>query len=245
MDFRGAHGTEAAGRTSSPHEAAEAVALWLDCERIEDLHEQFAFVDRRKRAMSVVEAGVIARHPELGRIARHSPHQFTLGDHVLMFKTSDRSCRLGFHGREESPDVFFQWDDCVMCRTRIGDVPRVSAMLKRWLRDMAMPSEMAAEFPELEVEPVARYYEQGRPVEGEFLLSWDWIERYYQSSDWPPRHRCEPILALIAEIREAGFDRLLRAGQSLLSLCVSRSRRLASGKISLASPSISTSIVTR
>ena len=112
-----------------------------------------------------------------------------------------------------------------MFRTSADEIPRLLEMLRRWFPDLAMPSQIACEFPELEIDPVASYYEQGRPIEGEFLVSWDQIERYYEPFSDHPAYPRGPILALIAEIREKGFDRSLRAGQSLMMLCLSRSRR--------------------
>jgi hypothetical protein len=85
-----------------------------------------------------------------------------------------------------------------------------------------MPSAMGREFPWLHLSPVATYYEEGRPVEGEFIVSWEEVEQSYAGLDWPPRG---PVLALVAAIRRAGYDRTLRAGRSLWDLVVSRSRR--------------------
>jgi hypothetical protein len=225
IEFRGAFGAEAAGRTRSSREAAESAALWLDCERVEDLREQFVFVDRDKRKLAAIEAEAIARHPELDRSATHCLRQISYDYYDLMFTLRDRSCLISLNGKEEVPNTVFFWDDCGMIQTRTNDVAGLAVLLGRWLCDLAMPSELARESPDLELTPVAGYYEQGRPVEGEFLVSWDQIERYYEGFSRPSFVDCGPILSLVAEIRQAGFDRTLRAGQSLISLCVSRSRR--------------------
>ena len=223
MDFRGFDGTEAAGRTRSWSDGVEAVADWLDGRDIEALHVRFAFVDQRKRALRTIEVEAFARHPGLARLAISHLAGIGSDSYQLIFRASDRSCRIYFYGHAESPEAEFQWDDCAMFRTRADNIGRLSTMLKRWLCDLSKPSEMAGAFPELEIEPVARYYEQGCPIEGEFLVSWDRIETFYE--DPPNRSFGEPALALIAEIRKAGFDRTLRAGQSLWTLIVSRSRR--------------------
>jgi hypothetical protein len=227
IEFQDVFGPEAAGRTRSSREAAESAALWLDCERVEDLREQFAFVDRRKRKLWAIEAAAIARHPELDQVATHSLLHMSYDYYDLTFTLQDRDCWIALNSDEDTPVAVFSWDNCGMIRTRTGDAVRLSSMLGQWLLDSAMPSEMAREFPELEIMPEASHYEQGRPVEGEFLKSWDEIERYYENFalSWHPYYQCGPIVALIAEIRRAGFDRTLRAGQSLLSFCVSRSRR--------------------
>lgn len=61
-------------------------------------------------------------------------------------------------------------------------------------------------------------------VEGEFLCSWDWIQEFYSADlkDWT---FSGAMLRLLTELRLAGYDRRLRAGQSMYTLVLSRSRR--------------------
>jgi hypothetical protein len=78
------------------------------------------------------------------------------------------------------------------------------------------------DFPWLHIGELADYYESGTPVEGEFVQSWDFIEEFYRE-DW-----CNfsiAVLDMIHAMRIAGYDRVLRAGQSMSSLGLSRSRR--------------------
>ena len=92
----------------------------------------------------------------------------------------------------------------------------------RWLCDHAAPSALHREFPWLQLGKVARYYELGRGVEGEFIESWDRIEQFYREREFPP---AAAVRAFVAEMRSRGYDRTLRAGQSLYNLMLSRSRR--------------------
>ena len=213
---------DAIGRTVSRAEAIAAVGDWLDGHGIEDLHKRFAFVDGCKRALTTIEAEAVESRPELGQLASSEIRHIICDLFELWFKSQDRSCRIYYYGRNQFPDAVFHWDECELLRIRTGDTTRLAGMLKRWLCDQAMPSEMAADFPEAEVEPVARYYEEGRPVEGEFITSWDRIEHFYKDARFPCSGQ---VLGLIARIRQAGYDKTLRAGQSLWSLVVSRSRR--------------------
>ena len=71
--------------------------------------------------------------------------------------------------------------------------------------------------------PTSRFYEQGRGIEGEFIGSWCSVERFYQSVQADPF--ALPVLNLISQLRAAGYERTLRAGTSLFSLVLSRSRR--------------------
>jgi hypothetical protein len=60
--------------------------------------------------------------------------------------------------------------------------------------------------------------------EEEFFRSWDGLEKFYTgiiaASGW---EWLRPIFGLIAELRERGYDRQLRAGQSLTNFVLSRS----------------------
>lgn len=212
----------AIGRTVSSIEAVAAVGEWLDGRRVEGLYERFDFVDRRKRSLTAIEAEVVESQPELCQRVSSELQHIGCDLFELWLKTQDRSCRISYYGRNPFPDAVFHWDECELLEIQTGDTVRLARMFKRWLCDHAMPSEMATEFPEAEVKPVARFYEEGRPVEGEFNASWDRIEQFFADEQFPCAGQ---VLGLIARIRQAGYDKKLRAGQSLWSLVVSRSRR--------------------
>jgi hypothetical protein len=97
----------------------------------------------------------------------------------------------------------------------------LATVLVRWLCERVMPSVIATEFPIIEMSDVARYYEEGRPIEGEFISSWKSIDRFYRE-DFP---ELEQVPAFVDQLRAAGFEKSLRAGQSMTTLIVSRSRR--------------------
>mgnify|MGYP003454220544 CR=1 FL=1 len=59
-------------------------------------------------------------------------------------------------------------------------------------------------------------------LEDAFAASWDYLVVFY--TEWGARSRWSgPLLELIDELRDAGYDRTLRAGQSLTTFIVSRS----------------------
>jgi hypothetical protein len=64
-------------------------------------------------------------------------------------------------------------------------------------------------------------------IEEAFSLTWDAIEQYYAFMLNHPRWEhiawMKPLLDLIAELRNRGYDRYLRAGQSVSRLVLSRS----------------------
>jgi hypothetical protein len=85
-----------------------------------------------------------------------------------------------------------------------------------------MPSDMRARFPWLTIGELADYYEAGNPVEGEFIKSWDGMEEFYDDARFP---FADDVKAFLRALRSKGYDKTLRAGQSLWSLILSRSRR--------------------
>src|SRR5689334_10235955 len=69
--------------------------------------------------------------------------------------------------------------------------------------------------------------DDNRPIEEKFLESWDEIEFFYGEffaadnySDW-----LKPIFGLISDLRVRGYDRLLRAGQSMHRFILSRAQK--------------------
>jgi hypothetical protein len=212
----------ATARTPSREDTLAAVERWLQGADVPDLYACFPFVDRVRRALSRIRDDVLAAAPEVGRSARCELRHLGADIHRLRFEAVDRSCELSFYGKDELPNAVFAWDGCELFRFQPDDHARLAALLKRWLCDRAMPSAVRAEFPWVEIGPLADYYEQGNPVEGEFLQSWDRMERFYDEVADSQTHR---IRAFLAEMRKAGYDRTLRAGQSLFTLVLSRSRR--------------------
>ncbi len=87
---------------------------------------------------------------------------------------------------------------------------------------MLNPSEMRSRFPWLMIGDLADYYEAGMPIEGEFIKSWDRMEKFYDDIRCP---FADDIKVLMQAMRSRGYDKTLRAGQSLWSLILSRSRR--------------------
>jgi hypothetical protein len=212
----------ATGRNSSKLDTVDAVDDWLQGQQLARLYDRFRFVDQTKRALTSIREEMVLRVPELAEAAPAELQHDMCDIYYLWFRSIDRSCRLSFYGKNQLPDAAFHWDRYELFQFQAGDRKRLAAVLRRWLCDRAMPSTLRAEFPWIEIGELADYYERGNPIEGEFIKSWDSIDRFYNGMHFPfvPKVR-----ALIARMRERGYDKSLRAGQSLWSLIVSRSRR--------------------
>jgi hypothetical protein len=212
----------ATGRTSSKLDTVNVVADWLQDQPLSRLYDRFRFVDQTKRALTSIRGDMLARVPELAQAVSGELQHVMCDIYCLWFSRVDRSCKISFYGKNEFPDTAFHWDKCELFRFQASDRKRLAAVLKRWLCDRTTPSALRTEFPEIEIGELADYYERGNPIEGEFIKSWESIERFYDEMTFPfvPKVR-----KLIARLREKGYDKSLRAGQSLSSLIVSRSRR--------------------
>lgn len=212
----------ATGRTSSPAETVDAIRYWLEAEPLPALYERFGFVDWEKRKLQSIRECMLRNFRTLGTAASNELTVTGSGVSHLWFRTDTRAAHIHFVSRREWPEAIFYWDECELFRFEATDCTALGAVLSRWLAGNARPSSLRMEFPWLEIGRLADYYEKGRPVEGEFIESWDNVERVYEGSRFPPRTL---VLPFIAELRRAGYDRKLRAGQSLWSMIVSRSRR--------------------
>lgn len=62
-------------------------------------------------------------------------------------------------------------------------------------------------------------------IEAEFLKSWDKIEEFYSDLfSYKGWDYTKPIMPVISQLRSMGYDKTLRAGQSLYTFVLSRSR---------------------
>lgn len=216
--------TCARGRTSSLEQAIAAVSDWLDGISLPEMHAKYAFVDKEKRALTRVLEEVTALEPEFVNSVQAELKVEHEEFYTLWFKTPNRACIVSIGGDSELPNAKCSWDDCELIQFHPQDSSQLANVCKRWLSEQAMPSAMRTEFPGLNIDDLAEYYEKGQPIQGEFLRSWDRIEAHYLDlmTNFPESNA---ILELVHAMRAAGYDRILRAGNSLWSLGLSRSRR--------------------
>ncbi|MDB2686809.1 hypothetical protein N9Y42_06315 [Mariniblastus sp.] len=199
----------------------DAIANWLGGDELSDLYAKYPFVDERKRELMKIHDHVKSLAPELAYFSNF--HQCGGDIYHLIYKNVDRSAKIYFYGKKEHPHAEFSWDRCSLFSCReIADNVLLGNLLKRWVVEQSQPSNIRKEFPTIEIGELADYYERGNPIEGEFLHSWISIEKFYEQSAFS---FSKQILEFIAAMRQHGYDRTIRAGQSLSSLGLSRSRR--------------------
>jgi hypothetical protein len=210
----------ATARTPSPDDTVEAIQHWLNGEALSSLYDCFAFVDQRKRELLSLRESIVKYAADLQNSSELQ--QRGSGICSLWFRSEARSVLIYFYGKNDHPDVICHWDECALFSFRAADWSVLGAVLKRWLCDNAMPSAMRNEFSWLTIGELADYYEKGNPIEGEFIASWDGIEQFYDGGHFPLKSR---VLQFVGQLRSAGYDRKLRAGQSMWTFILSRSRR--------------------
>jgi hypothetical protein len=206
------------GRTLEQAEVIGAVCAWLNRQSAQELYSQFAFVEQHRRELAKIQHEIIKAQPELTTLTTRevvSSDGSECG--ALWFRTADRSCEIGGHAHAK-----FYWDGCLQFSIQSANTISLAALLTHWLCDHAMPSAVQREFPSVALSDVAQYYEQSRGIEGEFIVSWCHVESFYKDVQHPFALR---VLNFISQLRAAGYERTLRAGTSLFSLLVSRSRR--------------------
>lgn len=210
------------GRTFDKHKTMDAIKNWIQNKTLDELYSKFDFIDEKKRQLEKLRAGINTSNAQLLAISQNEVTEESFSTYSLWFKNDNRSCRMYYYGYEPNPRCVFNWDDSVIFETSSSDTKRLGELIKKWVFDKVMPSTLKMEFSEIDFGKLAEYYEKGNGIEGEFILSWDNIENFYSELELDKKPE---ILHLIKQIREKGFERTLRAGQSLYTFILSRSRR--------------------
>ncbi|WP_276483070.1 hypothetical protein [Paraflavitalea pollutisoli] len=212
----------ASGRTFDKRVAIESIKNWIGNETLEELYGKYHFINEEKRRLEKLRSDINASNAELLKISQNEVMGEPHWSYKLWFKHENRSCCVDYYGYDANPRYVFHWHDAIIFKASGSNLERLDSLIKRWVCDKAMPSVLQMEFPTIDFGKLSAYYESGIGVEGEFVLSWDSIEDFYKELQLDNKTE---ILRLIRRMREKGFDRTLRAGQSLYTLVLSRSRR--------------------
>ena len=213
----------AVGRTNSSEATMDAIKDWLANGSVERLYQQFSFVDQNKRALLHIRNIVVEQVPGLAAPDATRLESQVADIYYLWFHQHSRSTKVSFYGKNKHPDAVFCWEMSPLFEFRAKNTSRLASVIRRWVQDAAPPSQMRQEFPWLKIGELADYYEQGQPLLGEFLNSWDSIEKFYNYSG--PHAFLPAARHVVAQMRAKGYDRTLRAGQSMWTLILSRSHR--------------------
>jgi len=224
VSFKGHGIEEATGRTKSEDPVISAAIHWLQGSNLNEMYKLFEFIDYSKRFLSKIMDSFANQYPDCVQKIDIKLNQNFAGNFHLELETKDRFCKVYLWGEDKTPTYDFYWHDCLLFSCSEKDTASLLLMMKLWLYDYYMPSQLEKDFPWLDTGKLAKYYEEGRGIEGEFILSWDHIEEFYGRQNSFILNPDE-ILKFIAQLRERGYDKTLRAGQSMPTFIVSRARR--------------------
>ena len=223
VSFNSHNATEANGRTKSENQVVSATTAWLRNGNLQEMYRLFEFVDYQKRSLSKVMEIFKKQYPECVQEININLNQNFAGNFHLELVTKDRFCKVYLWGEDITPTYEFYWDDCKLFSFIQKDIESL-LLMKLWLYEYQMPTQLEQSFPWLDTGKLAKYYEEGRGVEGEFILSWDYVEEFYNRRlSFIPNP--DDILRMISQLREKGYDKTLRAGHSMPTLILSRARR--------------------
>ena len=219
----GENEVEATARTKDPDLVVNCVGDWIASHSLNSLYDRYDFVDRTKRAFALLKKQLMDAAPELGEVA--FKNQIHDGEYFNFdLEHGDRSCACESWRKASGPKFSFAWEGCKLFEAEHDSIAEMALAIKLWLVDQVPPSHFETHFPWIDIGELARYYERGEGLKGEFLASWDKMEEFY--GKWMREYMdVDPVRELMATLREKGYDEQLRAGQSLSTLILSRSRR--------------------
>jgi len=121
-------------------------------------------------------------YPELLKLEKNTlvtqPEPFS-SIYDLLFKNEERTCKISLYGYERSHKCVFQWDSCSIFEIFSTDTKRLGEIIINWVFKKSMPSKMKKRFTEINFGILAEYYEKGEGIKGEFIESWNTIEKFY------------------------------------------------------------------
>lgn len=199
-----------------------AVGSWLQHGDLDLLYQQFAFVDREKRALQDLAVQLKTLCPALEQSAS-SEFKARRETHILRFSAGSRAVSIYFWGKD-IPDARFFWDDSKMFQFEVRNDATLATIVHEWLCENAMPSALRSRHPWLNIGQLADYYEAGNPTEGEFIQSWEGLSGFFAHvlRDDPCR---EQVVAFLKKLIDAGYNKTLRAGTFMRAFVLSRCQR--------------------
>lgn len=225
ISFEESEENKAWGRTFDINEVIQSSRDWINEKELVFLYQKYEFIDWYKRKIESIEEHLIAYESGLEKTEREIDSTWGSGIYDYRISYKNRSCDLTGFGKNNPIGFAFKWDDCVLFEVIQSDLRLLAAVIKKWLIDEIEPSALDRQYDWLKTGNLAKYYEQGEGITGEFIESWNFIERFFgdTSDSWSPFKT--DALKLIHEMRSIGLDKQLRAGQSLFFFLLSRARR--------------------
>jgi len=225
IEFISDKNAQATGRTSNNKLALSAIKDWIAGKAVPELYTNYKFVDQFKRKLRDLHSALLSSNTAF--ISCTSAFEQSWGDSLdYTLANGDRAIQFYVDGYANPPKngfgFKFLWDECTVFYAYNDEFETLKPLAFDWLIKTINPSEIKKIYPWIDLYTIATYYEKGEGVKGEFIESWDHVEQFYAEMEFYLRDK---ILDFIKSMRARGFDKSLRAGTSLYSLILSKSRR--------------------
>jgi hypothetical protein len=208
-------------RSVNPTEVIQVSIEWLSGVSLESLYLTNETIDKAKRGLQKLDEHIIELYPLLANVERRVTWQEETAYYVIAER--DRSCNETTYISKPELLVFdFCWDQCCVAQGTVNDVGQLASAIQSWVIDKQTPTKMQENYAFFKPNVLAKYYEEGRGIEGEFVQSWDDSEKQYKEYTAEVQ---QAYLDLIKEMRKRCFDQTLRAGLSMVRFTLSRARR--------------------
>lgn len=227
VSFRSDDKAQARGRTWLEEELILSVVKWIMGVSPNDIRAEFNFIDPGKRALEIFLNLALHTFPELEHCTNIILKSKLSEAYCLSFTSSQRNCEVYFESQTLDLTFEFYWRDFYIFKFSSKDNIRSAPILKRWFCDNVVPSVLVKEFPWLDPDILSKLYDFDQVVADNFSKSWDVFKEacdmYLGLGPFEQQNHYEDIIKMISQMRQKGFDRTLRAGQSLFRLMLSRS----------------------
>jgi len=208
------------GRSYNRENVIKSVENWLLNKEKAELYTSFHFVDKGLRMINDLEGNWLTKQPNLKSTNRIIENH---GSGIIRFeiKKDNRACWFTTTGETDELSISFSIDECLLFES-VADNYQIAEVLNRYLITKETISNLSKEFNWIVLNDLVKAYENGNGIEGEFINSWENISKFYQEINEEFK---SDVLSFISDLRSKGFDKTLRAGQSLYTFILSKSRR--------------------
>ena len=208
------------GRSYNRKKVIESVENWVLNKSKFELHNNFPFVDKGLRMIKELEENWLIKHPNLENTNRVIDNH---GSGIIRFEINNdkRACWFTTTGENKELSIGFSIDKCMLFESQ-AENNEIAEVLNRFLIEKENLSSLSKEFNWIISNDLVKAYENGNGIEGEFIESWNSIVRFYKEIN---EDYINDVLTFISDLRSKGFEKTLRAGQSLYTFILSKSRR--------------------
>lgn len=214
--------SKARGRTTLENEIISSVVSWLGNCNLNELLDTFEFVDPGKRTLEKFQHKLIEVYPKFERYATIKLEPGLGETFCLKITSNNRFCHMHYYKNSKIPTCECYWKDFFVFEFSLVNTINSALLLKQWFCDDVTPSNLVKEFPFLDKGELSECSDFKKVIEADFIRSWDNVENIFQGMYKYLREEMEGRLTFFSKLRTKGYDRIFRAGVSVMALVLSR-----------------------